>query len=174
MFDKNPRKGKDGKADADPTKGNLYYVSTRNPRTDRLEVNTLPKKDFYPIQINEVGTQHDTVHYTKPHLLDAPVNKQTRHDFEMPPEENHDVFAEDERMMGATPPTKMSIDTSDHMPIAINLMLWPSNIITGSEMRLTSSSRQVSFERATPVGQPQLWWYPKVMVTKGYVWISWP
>ena len=50
-FDQNPREGRDGKSDSDPTKGNLYYVPTRNPRTGRLEVNTLPK-DFYPAQIN--------------------------------------------------------------------------------------------------------------------------
>ena len=42
-FDRNSRKGRDGKSDPDPTKGNLYYVPTRNPRTGRLEVNTLPK-----------------------------------------------------------------------------------------------------------------------------------
>ena len=32
MFDKNPRKGRDGTSDPDPIKGNLYYVPTRNPR----------------------------------------------------------------------------------------------------------------------------------------------
>ena len=47
MFDRNPRKGRDGKSDPDPTKENLYYVPTRYPRIGRLEVNTLPKKDFY-------------------------------------------------------------------------------------------------------------------------------
>ena len=26
IFDKNPRRGRDGKPDQDPTKGNLYYV----------------------------------------------------------------------------------------------------------------------------------------------------
>ena len=49
-FDWNPREGRDGKSDPDPTKGNLYYVPIRNPRTGRLEGNTLPKKDFYPVQ----------------------------------------------------------------------------------------------------------------------------
>ena len=75
MIDRNPRKGRDGKSDPDPTKGNVYYVPTRNPSMGRLEVNTLPKKDFYPVQINEVDPQHDYVHYRKPSLLDAPVNK---------------------------------------------------------------------------------------------------
>ena len=51
-FDKDPRKGRDGKSDSEPIKGNLYYVPTRKPRTGKLEVNTLPKKDFYPVQIN--------------------------------------------------------------------------------------------------------------------------
>ena len=62
MLDWNPREGRDGKSDPDPTKGNLYYVPTRNPRRGRLEVNTLPKKVFYTVQINEVGPQHDYVH----------------------------------------------------------------------------------------------------------------
>ena len=44
MFDKGPRKGRDGKFDLD-----LYHVPTGNPRMGRLEVNTLPKKDFYPV-----------------------------------------------------------------------------------------------------------------------------
>ena len=55
MFSQNLREGRDGKSDPDPTKG--------NPRTGRLNVNTLPKKDFSPVQINEVGPQHDYVHY---------------------------------------------------------------------------------------------------------------
>ena len=60
-FDKNSRKGRDSKSDQDLTKGNIYYVPTRNPRIGRPEVNTLPK-DFYPVQINEVGPQHKYVH----------------------------------------------------------------------------------------------------------------
>ena len=63
----------------------------------RLAVNTLPRKDFYPVQANEVGPQHDFVHYRKPGLLDAPVNKQTKYDLEILLEVNHDVFAEDKR-----------------------------------------------------------------------------
>ena len=81
-------------------------------------MNTLPKKDSYPVQENEVGPQHNYVNYRKPCLLDAPVNKQTRHDLERLLEENHDAFAEDERQIGTTPLIKMSIDTSDHLPIA--------------------------------------------------------
>ena len=91
--------GRDGKSDSDPTKGNLYYVPTRNQRTGILEVTTLPKKDFYPVQINKVGFQHDYVQYRKPSLLDAPVNKQTKYNLEGLLEENHDVFAEDERQI---------------------------------------------------------------------------
>ena len=112
-FDKNPGKGRDGKSDLV-----LYHVPTRNPMMGRLEVNTLPNKDFYPVQINEVGPQHNYVHYRKPSLLDAPVNKQTRNDLERLLEENHDVFVEDERQIGTTPFIKMSIDTGDHPPIA--------------------------------------------------------
>ena len=50
IFDKNAKKGRDGKSDL-----GLYYVPTRNPRMGRLEVNTLQKKDFYSMQVNEVG-----------------------------------------------------------------------------------------------------------------------
>ena len=48
-FDRNPREGRDDSSDPDNTEGNLYYVPTRNPRTGRLEVNTLPQKNFYPV-----------------------------------------------------------------------------------------------------------------------------
>ena len=89
-YDWNPREGWVGKSDPDPTKWNLYYVPTRNPRTGRPEVNTLPKKDFYPVQINEVGPQQDYVYYRKPSLLDAPVDKQIKYDLERLLEENHD------------------------------------------------------------------------------------
>ena len=43
-------------------------------------MNMLPKKDFYPTQVNEVGTQHNFVHYKKPHLLDSLVDKHTKDD----------------------------------------------------------------------------------------------
>ena len=152
MFDRNPRKGRDGGFDKV-----LYHVPTRNPYMGRLEVNTLSKKDFYPVQINEIGPQHDHVHYRKPSLLDAPVDKKTKHDLERLLEENHDVFTEDERQIGTTPLIKMSLDTSDHLPIAKSPMLWPSTTLTGSEMRLISCLRQASLEKANPVGQHQLW-----------------
>ena len=98
MFHRNPRKGRDGGFDQV-----LYHVPTGNPNMGRLEVNTLPKKDFYPVQINEIGPQHNHVHYRKPSLLDAPVDKKTKHDLERLLEENHDAFTEDERQIGTTP-----------------------------------------------------------------------
>ena len=101
MFDKSPRKGRDGKSNPD-----LDHVPTRNPRMGRLEVNILLKKDFYPVQINEVVPQHDYVHYRKPSLLDALVDTQTRHDLERLLEENHDAFVDDERQIGTIPLTK--------------------------------------------------------------------
>ena len=118
MFDWNPREERDCKSDPDPTKGNLYYVPPRTLRTGRLEMNTLPKKDFYPVQINEVGLQHDYEHHRKPGLLEAPVNKQTRHNLKRLLEENYDAFAEDERQIETTPLIKMPIDTGGHPPIA--------------------------------------------------------
>ena len=63
-------------------------------------MNTLPKKDFYHVQINEVGPQQDYVHYRKTSLLNAPINKWTKCDLERLLEENHDAFAEDERQIG--------------------------------------------------------------------------
>ena len=173
--DRNPRKGRNGKSDSNPTKGNLYYVPTRNPRMGRLEVNTLPKKDFYPVQIDEVGPPNTTMWTTgNPNLLDALVNKQTRHDLERLLEQNHHAFTEDEGQIGTTPLIKMSIDTSDHPPIAKKPYALASNFMTGPEMRLTNCLRQVSLGKATPFGQPQLWWYPKVMVARGYALISGP
>ena len=74
-FARNPREGRDDTSNPDTTEEN-FYVPTRNPKTGRLEVNTHPRKDFYPVQVNETGPQHDYVHYRKPSLLDAPVNKQ--------------------------------------------------------------------------------------------------
>ena len=50
-------------------------------------------------------------------MLDAPINKQTKHDLERLLEENHDAFAEDERQTGTTL-IKMSIDNGNHPPIA--------------------------------------------------------
>ena len=109
------------------------------------------------MQINEIGAQHNHVHCRKPGLLDAPVDKKTKHDLERLLEENHDAFTEDERQIGTTPHIKMSIGTSDHLPIAKSPMLWPSNTMTRSEMKLISCLRQASLEKATPVGQHQLW-----------------
>ena len=117
-FARNPREGRDDTSDPNTTEGNFYYVPTRNPKTGRLEVNTLPRKDFYPVQVNETGPQHNYMHYRKPSLLDAPVDKQTRDDIERLLEVTHDAFADDERQIGTTLFFKMSIDTGDHLPIA--------------------------------------------------------
>ena len=79
------------------------------PKTGRLEGNTLPGKAFCPVLVNEVGPQHDYVYYRKPSLLDAPVDKLTKHDLERLLEVNHDAFAEDERQIGITPSFKCSL-----------------------------------------------------------------
>ena len=81
-------------------------------------MNTLPRKDFLPVQVNEVGPQHDFVHYKKPSLLDAPVNKQTKHDLERLLEVNHDAFTEDKEADWNHPLIKMSIDSGEHPQIA--------------------------------------------------------
>ena len=87
-------------------------------KTGKMEYHTLSKKDFPTIQVNEAGPQQDYVHYKKPFLKDAPIDKQTRLDLENLLQENHDAFAEDERQIGTTPLIQMSIDTADHPPIA--------------------------------------------------------
>ena len=60
-FDRKPGEGRDDTSDPDTTEGNFYYVPTRNHKMGRLEVNTLPRKDFNPVQVNETGPQHDYV-----------------------------------------------------------------------------------------------------------------
>ena len=117
-FDRNPREGWSDTSNPHTTEGNFYYVPTRNPKTGRLGVSTLPKKDFYPVQVSEAGPQHDYVHYRKPSLLDVPVNKQTRDDLNRLLEVNHDTFAAEERRIGTTPLITMSIDTGEDLPIA--------------------------------------------------------
>ena len=109
-FARNLREGRDDASDQDTTEGNFYHVPTRNPKMGRLEVNTLPRKDFYPVQVNKTGSQHHYVHYREPSLLDALVSKQTRDDLDRLLEVNHDAFADDERQIGTSPLIKMSID----------------------------------------------------------------
>ena len=54
-FNRSPKEGRDDTSNPDTTKGNFYYVPTRNPRLGRLELNTLPRKDFNPVRVNEAG-----------------------------------------------------------------------------------------------------------------------
>ena len=67
------------------------------------------------------------------------VDKWTTHDLERLLEESHDAFAEDERQNGTTPLIKMSTATSDHPPIVKKPYALPSNIMTGSEMKLRAT-----------------------------------
>ena len=128
-------------------------------------MNTLPKKDFYPLQINEVGPQHNYVYYRKPSLLDTPVNKQTRHDLERLLAENHDAFAEDKMQIRIIPLIKMSIDTGDHLPTAKKpsaLALKHYDWVRGEIDKLLKAG---VIQESPPVGQPQLW-YGKANVGK--------
>ena len=114
-FDQNSREGKDDISETRPEEGNLYCVPTRHSRAGIIKVNTLLRKDFYPVQINQAGPQN-YVHYMTPNLLDAPHDNQTRYDLEKLLKENYDAFAQDERQIGTTPLIKMCIDTGDHPP----------------------------------------------------------
>ena len=107
-------------------------------------------------------------------MLDAPVDKQTKHDLERLLEGNHDAFAEDERQIGTTPLIQMSIDTGDHPPIAKKpyaLALKHYDCVRDEIDKLLKAGVT---GKATQVGQPQLWLHPKVMVARGYVWILGP
>ena len=44
-FDRNPGEGRSDTSNPNTTAGTFYYVPTRSPKTGRLEMNTLPKKD---------------------------------------------------------------------------------------------------------------------------------
>ena len=101
-FGRNHRGGRNDTPNPETTEGNFYYIPTRNPKIGRLEVNTLPRKDFYPVQVNKTYPQHDYVQYRKPSLLDAPVDKQTRDDLDRLLEVNHNAFTDDERQIGTT------------------------------------------------------------------------
>ena len=47
------------------------------------KVKTLLKKDFFPVtNINAVGPQQDFVHYKKPELQDAHIDRQTKLDLD--------------------------------------------------------------------------------------------
>ena len=81
-FSRNPMVGTDEPSDPNVAEGSVYYVSTRNPKTGRLEMNMLPRKDFYPTWVDKVGPQCDFIHYRKPSLLNALVNKHTKDDLE--------------------------------------------------------------------------------------------
>ena len=81
-FSRNPMVGTDEPSDPNAAEGSFYYVSTRNPKTGRLEMNMLPRKDFYPTWVDKVGPQCDFIHYRKPSLLNALVNKHTKDDLE--------------------------------------------------------------------------------------------
>ena len=64
-FSRNPMVGKNESSNPDGAEESFYYVPTRNPKTGRMEMDMLPRKDFYPTGVNEVGPQHDFVHYRK-------------------------------------------------------------------------------------------------------------
>ena len=170
-FDRCPKVGRDDTSGLDTTKWNLYYIPTRNLKTGRLEVTTLPRKDLCPhVQVNEVGPQQDYVHYRKPNLLDGQAIKETKQDLERLLEVNHDAFAEEwDVQVQTTPLIKMSIDTSKHPPVAKKpYALGPKTAWLSQGWDQQDYLRQELFEKATPVGQHELWWYPKAMVARGY------
>lgn len=97
---------------------NLYHIPWKNPKTNKIEIHTVVKKEQIPFKINEIGPQEDFVKYNKPKTQDAPIDRQIKHDLERLLEANSDAFAEDERQIGTTPLVTMSIDTGDNPPIA--------------------------------------------------------
>ena len=76
------------------------------------------KKDLSPAtHINELGPHQGFVNYNKPALQAAPNDKQTKSDLDKLLDNNTDASVEDERKLGTTPLTVMTIDTGDHPPI---------------------------------------------------------
>ena len=116
--DKSSKDDPDTKTKVVKRKADLYYVPIQNKKAGKMEYNTLPKKYFYAIQVNEAGPQQDYVSYKKPCLTDAAIDKKTKLDLEELLQENHHAFATDERQIGTTPLIQMSIDIGDHPPIA--------------------------------------------------------
>ena len=51
-------------------------------------------------------------------MQDVPIDQKIKLELEQLLERNQDCFAEDERQIGTTPLTTMSIDTGDHFPVA--------------------------------------------------------
>ena len=97
----------------------LYHIPTWNAKTGKVEVNTLMRDETSPgIDSYEICPQQDFVEHKKPHLHDAPIDRQTKLDLTKLFEANKDAFAEDERQIGTTPVIKMSIDTGDACSIA--------------------------------------------------------
>ena len=75
-FEQKPKNGKEDKSESKPVEENLYHIPTRNVKTGKTKVNTLLKKDFFPVtNINAVGPQQDFVHYKKPELQDAHIDR---------------------------------------------------------------------------------------------------
>ena len=77
---------------------------TWNKKTGKIEVNTLLKKDLFPVtHINELGPQQDFVNYNRPALQDAPIDKQTKADLDTLLNNHKDALGKDERQIGTTP-----------------------------------------------------------------------
>ena len=98
----------------------MYCISIRNPKTGKIEINTLLKKDEFIHSTKTKGKDSpgDFVTYKKSRLKDAPVNSKILQDLEQLLTENKEAFADDERQIGMTPLIIMSVDTGDHPPIA--------------------------------------------------------
>ena len=75
-FEQKPVKEKEVKSEFQKIEKILYHIPTRKKKTDKIEVNTLLKKDLSPVtHINELGPQ-DFVSYNKPALQNAPIDRQ--------------------------------------------------------------------------------------------------
>ena len=75
-FEQKPVKEKVVNSEFQKVEKSLYHISTRNKKTGKIEVNTLPKKDLSPVtHINELDLQQDFVNYNKPALQDVSIDK---------------------------------------------------------------------------------------------------
>ena len=105
-------KVKEGKSEFKKVEKCLYHIPTRNKKPDKIEVNTLLKKDLSPVtHINESGPQQDFVSFNKPALHEASMDKETKADLDKLLDSTKDAFVEDKRQIGTTPLIEITIDT---------------------------------------------------------------
>ena len=109
---------KDNKTKIPTVAKDFYRMPTRNKHGE-IEVLTLLKDNVSSVnKITDTAFEEEFVSHKKPKRQAAPIDQRTKQELEQLLESNKDCFAEDERQIGTTPLSTMSIDTGDHPPVA--------------------------------------------------------